>query len=109
MTLLGLLLAAVPFAFAGMRLLATGTDTRYLWMAVAATLGAAVILVWRGFPPTLVRTGLAVVAATAGAAVVAIALGAKAASGIVVVSVAFGLCSALGTGMVVRSRPRRSE
>ena len=106
MTLLGLLLAAVPFAFAGIRLLATGDDLRYLWMAIASTLCAAVVLVRPGPPAagSRARTGVATIAAAGCAATVAIALGATAGSGIALVAVAFGLCSALGVRIIVRSR-----
>ena len=105
-----MLLAAVPFAFALMRLLATGDDMRYLWMAIGSTLCAAAVLVWPGSAAVLsrVRTGVAAIAAAACAATVAIVLGATAGSGIAIVAVAFGLCSALGTWLVVRSRVRRS-
>lgn len=106
---LGTLLAAVPFAFATIRLLATGHDTRYLWMAVVSTLCAAGVLLRPGSAtiPSGVRIGMATIAAAACAAAAAILLGATARSGIAIVAVAFGLCSALGTGLVVRSRPQR--
>lgn len=110
MKVLGILVAAVPFAFASMRLLATGDDMRYLWMAIASALCAAAVLVRPGAPAalSLLRTGVATIAAATCAAVVAIVLGATAGSGIALVAVAFGLCSALGTATVVRSRVRGS-
>ena len=102
--------AAVPFAFALMRLLATGDDMRYLWMATASTLCAAAALVRPGSPGVLsrVRTGVAGIAAAACAATVAIVLGATAISGVAIVAVAFGFCSASGKWLVVRARVRRS-
>ena len=102
---IGMLLASVPFAFAGIRLLATGNDMRYLWMAVVSTLCAAAVLVRPGSPavPGRVRTAITTIAAAACAAATAIGLGATAGSGIAIVAGAFGLCSALGTGLVVRS------
>ena len=105
-----MLLAVVPFAFASIRLLATGVDMRYLWMAVVSTLCAAAVLVRPGPPavPGRARTGLATIAAAVCAAVAAIMLGATARSGIAIVAVAFGLCSALGTGLVVRSRAQET-
>lgn len=110
MKVLGALLAAVPFAFATIRLRATGHDMRYLWMAVASTLCAAgVFLSSRSATiPSRARTGVAVIAAAACAAAAAILLGATAGSGIAIVAAAFGLCSALGIGLVVRSRLQRT-
>ena len=109
MRLLGVLLGAVPFAFALIRLLATGADMRYVWMAIASTLCAAAVLVRPGSPavPSRVHTGVATIAAAACAATVAVALGATARSGIAIVALAFGFSSALGTWLVVRSRVRR--
>ena len=99
-------MAAVPFAFAGIRLLATGDDARYLWMAVVSTLCAAAVLGRPASPsvPSHLRIGVAVITAAAGAATAAIVLGATAGSGIAIVAGAFGICSALGTGLLLRSR-----
>ena len=105
-----MLLAAVPFAFASIRLLSTGNDARYLWMAVVSALCAAAVLVRPSSPavPTRLRTGVAAIAAAACAAAAALLLGATAGPGIAVVAVAFGLCSASGIGLVVRSRAPRT-
>ena len=107
---LGMLLAAVPFAFAFIRLLATGDDMRYLWMATASTLCAAAVLVRPGSSaiPSRIHTAVATIAAAACAAAVGIVLGATAVSGIAIVAFAFGFCSASGTRLVVRSRLRKS-
>ena len=106
-----MLLAAVPFGFALIRLLATGDDVRYLWMAIASTVGAAAVLVRPSSPvvPSRIRTGVATIAAAACAATIAIVLGATAVSGIALVAVAFGFLSAVGTWLVVRARVRRSS
>ena len=111
MKVLGMLLAAVPFAFASIRLFTTGNDMRYLWMAVVSTLCAAAVLLGPGSPaaPSPARTGVATIAATGCAAAAAIMLGATAGSAIAIVAVAFGLCSALGTALVVRSRTRQTR
>jgi hypothetical protein len=107
---LGLLVACVPFAFAARRLIATGNDLRYTWMAVASALCAAAVLVWPGTRTAGSRTrlGVAAIAATLCAAAVPLLLGATAVSGIAIVAIAFGLCSAFGTGLIVRSRARDS-
>ena len=101
---LGVPLAAVPFAFALIRLLTTGDDMRYLWMAIASTLCAAGVMVRPGSTAVLrgVHAGVATIAAAAGAALVGVALGARAGPGIAMVSVSFGFCSALGTWLLVR-------
>lgn len=103
---LGMLVAAVPFAFAMIRLFSTGDDTRYLWMAVVSTLCAAGVLVRPGSPvvPSRARIGVATIAAGACAAAAGIVLGAREASAIAIVAGAFGLCSAFGTGLVISSR-----
>lgn len=99
------MLAAVPFAFAGIRFHETGNDTRYLWMAAISTLCVAAVLVRPGSAISgRTRIGVATIAAAAGAAVTALLFGASAGSGIAIVAVAFGLCSALGAGLVVGSR-----
>ena len=110
MRVLGVLLAAVPFAFGLIRRFSTGDDMRYLWMAMASALCAAAVLVRPGSAagPGRVRAGVATIVAAACAATVAIVLGATAGSGIAIVAVAFGLCSASGTWLVVRSRGRSS-
>ena len=102
---LGIVLIAVPFLFAGIRLRATGDDMRYLWMAVAATLCAAGVL-FRSNPPTApsgARTAVTAIAGAVCAATVAMLLGATAASGVAIVALTFGLCSTLGITLVVRS------
>jgi hypothetical protein len=107
--LLGTLLAAVPFAFASLRLLATGHDTRYLWVAGASTLCATVIVVRSRASAALTpaRMAAATIACAACAAVAAAAAGATAAAGIAIIAAAFGLCSAVGIGLVARSRVRK--
>jgi hypothetical protein len=108
---LGVLLAAVPFAFASIRLLTTGSDMRYLWMAIVSAFCAAAVLVRTSSltVPGPARTGVATIAATACTAAAAIMLGATAGPGIVIVAVAFGLCSALGTALLVRSRIQQAK
>ena len=110
MRVIGVLLVAVPFAFAAMRLRATADDMRYVWMAIASTACTAAILLRPGSPAVAgrVRTVVAAIAAAAAAASVAFALGARAVSGIATVTVAFGCCSAVGTWLFVRSSVRGS-
>lgn len=111
MRILGAMLAAVPLAFAGIRLLTTGTDWRYLWMALGSTVCAAAVLVRPSSAagPNPLRTGVATITAAAGAAAVAIAGGATAGPGIAIVAVAFGSCSALGTALILRPGARARD
>jgi len=104
MRIFGFIVGAVPFVFAGLRLLSTGSDLRYLWMALASTLGAAAIG-WRRTPRAggVGRLVLGVIVAAGFASAVAVVGGATAGPGITIVSAAFGLFSAGGIGIVVRS------
>ena len=111
MKAVGMLIAAVPFAFAGIRLATTGNDFRYLWMAAASTFCAVAILARPSAPAVANgwRIGLAAISAALGAAGIAIALGARAGPGIAIVAGSFGLCSAVGTGLAVRARTAKSH
>ena len=96
---LAILAAAVPFAFGVIRAIATGTDYRYLWMAIAAALGGGLVVVaTKGARRTragmLMRSAAMLGLATVLAGVAGYLLGARAASGIVIVSLSFGLCDA---------------
>ena len=111
MRLIGALIAAVPFAFAMIRLLATGSDTRYLSMAIASALCSTAVLVGPSSPasPSRVRAAVATIAAATGAAMIAVVRGATAGSGIAIVAMCFGFFTAFGMWLLVRSRVRRSS
>ena len=111
MRLIGALIAAVPFAFAMIRLLATGSDTRYLSMAIASTLCSTAVLVRPSSPasPGRVHAAVATIAAATGAAMIAIVLGATAGLGIAIVAMSFGFFTAFGMWLLVRSRVRSSS
>jgi hypothetical protein len=108
---LSLLFGAAPFAFALVRAIRTRYDLRYLWVALAALLGATVVTAL-GKPYN--RRPLAVVALSAGAFIVATALGVVAAlllgttlgPGILVVGSAFGFCCAASCVLRVLARPQ---
>jgi hypothetical protein len=108
---LSLACAAVPFVFALIRTLQTGSDRRFLWMALAAFLGGSgVMAIALGRRRTSAPGLLAAVAAFAAAVVLAgstaFALGATSAPAVWVVAVAFALCWAAYYTLNVRSRPR---
>lgn len=105
MRVAGLVLIAVPFLFGGVRLATTGTDVRYLLVAMASTVGAFLPGLFRrgarsGSAASLVPSlGLAVLLAAACAMVT----GAQSVPAIAAVAVAFGLCSAGGALLLERA------
>jgi hypothetical protein len=109
--LLAILFAAVPFAFGLVRALRTGYDLRYLWMALASFLGAAVVIAVgktlsekpKGL---LALSALVLVVATLLAGLVAFLLGAKSVAGAGIVAFAFGLCCTASYALNALSRPR---
>jgi len=109
--ILSILLAAVPFAFALICAFQTGTDFRYLWMAIAALIGAAVVMVIGKAREgrqnvVLALSAVAFLTSTLVTVFVGRLLGARSATGIWVVAVAFGLFSATGQLLYALSRPR---
>jgi hypothetical protein len=108
---LSILLAAVPFVFALIRAIQTGTDFRYLWMAIAAFIGAALVMViGKARDQTqnvvLQLSAIAFLTSTLVAGLTGRLLGARSITGILVVCVAFGLFSAAGQSLYALSRPR---
>ncbi len=109
MRIIGSLIAAVPFGFALIRAATTGTDYRYLWLAMASTLAAGLMVglarrANRGSSGRLVRVALAVFAAAGASGVTAFALGAGSAPAVLVVSFGFAVCS--GVGLALAAQPR---
>lgn len=108
---LSILLAAVPFVFALIRAFQTGTDFRYLWMAIAAFIGATLVMViGKARDQTrnvvLQLSAIAFLTSTLVAGLTGRILGARSITGILVVCVAFGLFSAAGQSLYALSRPR---
>ncbi len=68
---LSILFGAVPFAFAAVRALRTGSDFRYLWMALASLLGASAVM---GGGKAAVRLPNSAVALSTGVFVIATSL-----------------------------------
>jgi hypothetical protein len=90
--LLSVALAAAPFAFGVIRYLQTGSDRRMLWMALAAHIGAGVVMLAGGRRTGVAIAVVALVVATSLAALVAYRLGASAAAGVWPVALVFGFC-----------------
>jgi hypothetical protein len=106
--LLAILFAAVPFAFGLLRALNTGTDFRYLWVAITSFIAASAVM---GAAKASSRTPLSLAAmvlvvATLVAAATAFLLGARSAPAVLVVALAFGLCWAASSTLYIHSRPR---
>jgi len=105
---LAVLAAAVPFAFGLIRLVQTGSDSRYLVVAAASLVGAVVAT-------RLARIGTVAVvflASTVFAVVAAMLLGTHLGPGILVVAASFGSCFAVAAalrGRATKSRERASS
>lgn len=97
---LGILLLATPFAFGVIRLLTTGSDWRYLPVAVASTLGAGAVLYVRGAAFKLVA---GMVCSVALAALASWLAGARNVVSVGIVGISFALCSVLGALLRTRS------
>lgn len=96
---LAIALAALPLAFGLVRAISTGNDLRYVWVALASLLGAAVIMaVARSSsvgPLVAVAMSAAVfVISTFLAMLAALLLGTRMGAGMLVVASSFGLCCA---------------
>jgi len=106
---LAILLGAAPFAFALIRWFRTGDDLRYLWVAVAAMLGASIL--------PLVATGrnrksavfvggvVAVVVATICGGVTARLVSRSTAPVAWLVAFAFGVCASSSRAFALISQP----
>lgn len=108
---LSILFAAVPVAFALIRLGQTGYDARYLWVALASLLGATMVMVVgkaysRGLTVRVALSAGAFVTATLFAVLAAMLLGTTVGPGILVVASAFGFCCAASCVLHVLARPR---
>jgi hypothetical protein len=107
-----ILSAAAPFIFGLIRAVAAG-DLRMLWMALAASLGAAAVRMAGKKRTQTPNAGLLSVAtlliATLLAGSTAYLLGATAAFGIWAVAVVLGLCLAASCALDALSRPRGSQ
>jgi len=99
----------LPFAFGLIRAVTTGQDVRYLWVAAAGFLGAALVTVAArsrdgSTRPHVVAAALALVAATVLAVCAAIVLGTRLGPGLLVVGASFGLCFAAASLLHLQAR-----
>jgi len=94
--LLTVLFAALPIGFATARAITTGWDLRYLWVAIASSVGAVLVgVLWRGREQShgaiafwLVALGVS----TLCGALMAFALGTNIGLGMLIVTMGFGAC-----------------
>ena len=89
--------AALPFAFGAIRAVKTGSDVRYLWVALAAAIGALVVermAPARHSAGALSLATLAFCASGAAGTGAAMLLGTKLGPGILVVAASFAACFA---------------
>jgi len=105
---LSILFGAVPFAFALIRAVRTGYDLRYLWVAFAALLGAAIAMAMRRAQRmrTLLHLGLtAFVLATLFATAMALLLGTQFGLGVLLVGLGYGACLAASCVLFALAHP----
>jgi len=102
MNTLAIVFSVLPFAFAFIRLAQTGTDARYVVVALASAFGAATATVLTR-PVTrarLLRVAMTVfIIATLLAVIAALLLGTRLGPGILIVAAAFGFCFAAGCAL----------
>lgn len=108
---LSIAFAAAPFVFALIRAFSSRYDLRMLWMAMAAFVGASLVMVVgrarrRQRAGVLGLAAVALIAATLLAGWTAYRLGATAAAGIWPVSFVLGFCWASSYALDALSRPR---
>lgn len=103
---LGFALAAIPFGFGLLRAVGTGSDLRYVWVALAAAVAAGTTLVYigRGSPAGIARFLRALVASAAAACVAGFALGARSIPAVLFVALGFAICEAGGLTLGLRAR-----
>jgi hypothetical protein len=107
---LAILFGAVPFAFALVRAVRTSDDFRYLWVALAALMGATIAMaIGKARMRTTVRLGLtAFVLATLFATAVALLLGTQLGPAVWLVGSGFGGCLAASSVLHALAHPRNT-
>jgi hypothetical protein len=106
MRIIGWLIAAVPVGFALLRAATTGTDFRYLWVAVVSIISAGTVVVLapqatNGLRGRFVRAAAPFTWRRSGCS---IRSGAGSVPAVLVVSLGFALCSGIGLSLAAQSR-----
>jgi hypothetical protein len=101
MKALAMFFAGIPFAFGMIRALETGTDVRYIWVALAAMLGGilatSVARRLRQAPTTGGLVAAVFVASAINAGVAGRLLGTQMGPGLLIVAAGFAACFAAAT------------
>lgn len=108
---LGIALVAVPFGFGLLRGSQTGTDWRYLWVALSAFVGSSVVIaIGRSqSKASTVTVGIAIIAlliATLAAVAGAKLLAHTQSVAVWIVAFFFAFCTTVGTVLYFVSKPR---
>jgi hypothetical protein len=106
---LSILFGAVPLAFALVRAVRTGDDLRYLWVALAAMLGASIAMAMRNAHRVRTSLGLGVTAfvlATLLATAAALFFGTQFGPGLLLVASGYGGCLAASCMLYALAHPR---
>ena len=101
MKALAIIFAAIPFAFGMIRAFTTGTDVRYIWVALAAMVGGllatSVARRIRQAPTTGVLVAAVFVTSAINAGVAALLLGTRMGPALLIVAAGFAACFAAAT------------
>jgi hypothetical protein len=109
--IVGTLLIAAPFGFGLLRAQQTGTDWRYLWVAIAAFVGSSIVIALgvsrsRTSTVTVGIGAVALIVATLTAVLGAKFLANTQSVATWIVAFAFAFCATVGTVLYFVSRPR---
>ena len=105
---IAILFAILPFGFGLLRAVTTGTDFRYLWVATASFIGAALVMArgkGRGRGGVLFAlSAAALIVSTLCGAFAARLLGTKIGLGMLIVTLSFAVCWLPMTALAIGSR-----
>lgn len=106
MMALGWVVVAIPFIFAVLRAISSGTDFRFAWVALAAAAAAWTALVYRDRDarPGTTKFVIALIASTVAGSLTGFASGARSIPAVLVVGIGFAICEAGGLTLVYRAR-----
>ena len=102
MRLLGAALALIPLAFGLIRAMTTGSDLRYLWLALVVGGASALTLRYTRSARPLARVALSVVVSGLSGVACALAQGAASLPAVAVVVAGFAVCSGVGLSIALR-------
>ncbi|MDQ6612599.1 MAG: hypothetical protein M3Y64_09205 [Gemmatimonadota bacterium] len=109
---LSVLFGVVPFVFGLFRLITTGTDSRYIWLAFAALIGATLVMrlgkAQRRSRSVIAGLFLfALIVSILLAALAGRVLGATSGIAVLAVAIGFGLCSSVSAVLWVQTHRKK--